>query len=152
MKGKIDVNCIISKDFSGELVVKTKAIIKNMKQSSVFGKGYGNLQVKIKHDFSFDTLQAIAADKGMLDHLDDKGGIMFYGLEAEYVQAKAKNSDREYKVILVNFGTKENPLIRCFYLNQKHEITLKAFQLEYPFTKNAEIDVESVETIEVDED
>lgn len=136
MTGKIDVNCVISKDFSGDLVVKTKAIVKNMKQSNVFEKGYGNLQVKIKHEFSFDTLQSIAANRGMLDHLDDKGGIMFYGLDAEFVQAKAKNSDREYKVILVNFGTKEKPLIRCFYLNDKHENTLKAFQLEYPFTRN----------------
>ena len=136
MTGKIDVNCVISKDFSGDLVVKTKAIVKNMKQSNVFEKGYGNLQVKIKHEFSFDTLQSIAANRRMLDHLDDKGGIMFYGLDAEFVQAKAKNSDREYKVILVNFGTKEKPLIRCFYLNDKHENTLKAFQLEYPFTRN----------------
>lgn len=51
MTGKIDVNCVISKDFSGDLVVKTKAIVKNMKQSNVFEKGYGNLQVKIKHEF-----------------------------------------------------------------------------------------------------
>lgn len=38
MTGKIDVNCVISKDFSGDLVVKTKAIVKNMKQSNVFEK------------------------------------------------------------------------------------------------------------------
>lgn len=147
MKGKIDVVCVISKDFSGEYKVSTKAILKDKKASNVFGKGYGNLQIKIRHDFSFDMLQAIAAEKGLLDHLEDKGGFVLYGLDADFVYAKAKNTDNYYHVIFVNFGTEANPMIRSFYINKHQEITLSKFDLEYPFT-SAEVDVDAVDALE----
>lgn len=51
MTGKIDVNCVISKDFSGDLVVKTKAIVKNMKQSNVFEKDMVIFRLRLSMNF-----------------------------------------------------------------------------------------------------
>lgn len=47
MKGKTNVNCIISREYgTGDLIVSTKAILVNSEQEKIYGKGYANLMIK----------------------------------------------------------------------------------------------------------
>lgn len=142
MKGKINVNCTISREYgSGDLIVSTKAILVNSEQEKIYGKGYANLMIKSKHPITFDTLQVIAAEKDMLSHLEDKGGIVFKDCPAEFIYAKAKNEDRFYYAIIVDLGTEEFEVKRTFYLNRMQALYLKTFNPEYEFTKvNKELD------------
>ncbi len=147
MEGKITVKCSIAKDFSGELVVRSRAIVKNLKTTSAFGKNYGDLQVKPKYEIKFDTLQYLASLHNQMQNLDDKGGIVFENLEASYYYAKKLNSDEIYYAIRVNLGTKENPMPRTFYLSAMQQETLKTMKLEYKFDES-----EYVEEINPEED
>ena len=141
MKGKINVNCTIGREYNtGFLSVSTKAILVNSEQEKLYGKGYANLMVKPKHEISFDTLQLIAAEKDMLSHLEDKGGITFKDCPAEFIYAKAQNEDRYYYAIIVDLGTKDFEVRRTFYLNKMQALYLNKFNPEYEFTKvNTEI-------------
>ena len=149
MKGKINVTCVIGKEFNtGDLVVTTKAVIENKEGNVNFGKGYANVVVKPRYELSFETLQIIAAKKNMLSHLEDKGGIVFKDLPAEFIYAKAKNEDRYYYAIIVDLGTPDFPVKRTFYLNQKNEYYLSLFKPEYEFTKTDELINDSNESEE----
>ena len=141
MKGKINVTCVIGKEFNtGDLVVTTKAVIENKEGNVNFGKGYANVVVKPRYELSFETLQIIAAKKNMLSHLEDKGGIQFKECPAEFIYAKAQNEDRYYYAIIVDLGTKDFEVRRTFYLNKMQALYLNKFNPEYEFTKvNTEI-------------
>ena len=133
MNGKITVKCAITKDFSGELVVRSRAIVKNLKTTSAFGKNYGDLQVKPKYEVKFDTLQYLASLHNKMQNLDDKGGITFENLDANYFYSKKLNSDEVYYAIRVNLGTNDKPMPRTFYLSAMQQETLKTMKLEYQF-------------------
>ncbi len=140
MKGKINVNCVIGKDHNtGDLNVTTKAIVENKEGNINFGKGFADIKVNSKYVLSFDTLQIIAAKKGMLNHLEDKGGIMFKDCPADFIIAKAKNEDRWYHAVIVDLGTEDFPVKRTFYLNPKQEYYLTTFTPKYEFTKTDSI-------------
>lgn len=144
MKGKIDVNCVISKEFSGDLAVKTAAIIKNINTSNSFGKNYGDLRVKPKFELKFDTVQYLASVHNQLNEMDNKGGIIFKGLECDFIYAKQKNTDDFYHALVINLGTTEKPMIRTFYLKTLQVETLKSMKLEFKFTKT-EFEIEEEE-------
>lgn len=149
MKGKIDVNCVISKEFSGELAIKSQAIIRNLNTTSTFGKNYGNLRVKPKHELKFDTVQYLASIHNQLNELDNKGGIIFKDLECDFIYAKQKNRDEFYHALIINLGTKDKPMMRTFYLTTMQVETLSAMKLEFKFTKtDFEIDDEESDTEE----
>ena len=149
MKGKINVKCVIGKEFNtGDFTVTTTATIENKEGNVNFGKGYANVVVKPRYELSFETLQIIAAKKNMLSHLEDKGGIVFKDLPAEFIYAKAKNEDRYYYAIIVDLGTPDFPVKRTFYLNQKNEYYLSLFKPEYEFTKTDELINDSNESEE----
>ena len=149
MKGKINVTCVIGKEFNtGDLVVTTKAVIENKEGNVNFGKGYANVVVKPRYELSFETLQIIAAKKNMLSHLEDKGGIQFKECPAEFIYAKAQNEDRYYYAIIADLGTPDFPVKRTFYLNQKNEYYLSLFKPEYEFTKTDELINDSNESEE----
>ncbi|MCR5224069.1 MAG: hypothetical protein K6C11_02865 [Bacilli bacterium] len=151
MKGKINVTCVIGKEFNtGDLVVTTKAVIENKEGNVNFGKGYANVVVKPRFDLSFETLQIIAAKKNMLSHLEDKGGIVFKDLPAEFIYAKAQNEDRWYHAVIVDLGTPDYPVKRTFYLNQKNEYYLSLFTPEYEFTKTDSLINDSAEAEETE--
>lgn len=136
MKGKINVTCVIGKEFNtGDLVVTTKATIENKEGNVNFGKGFANINIKPKYALSFETLQIIAAKKNMLSHLEDKGGIIFKDCPAEFIYAKAQNEDRWYHAVIIDLGTKEYPVKRTFYLSPKNEYYLSLFNPGIEFTK-----------------
>ena len=140
MKGKINVTCVIGKDYNtGDLVVTTKATIENKEGNVNFGKGFADIKIKPKFPVSFETVQIIAAKKNMLNHLEDKGGIVFKDCPAEFIYAKAQNEDRYYYAVIVNLGTEDFPVKRTFYLNERNEYYLSLFKPEYEFTKTDSI-------------
>lgn len=139
MKGLIDVTSVITRNFQGEMVVNTIAIVKDLKTNMPYGKNYGNLQVKPRHELKFDTVQYLAGLHNMRQNLDDKGGIKFTKLEADFIYAKQKNSDEWYHVIIVNLGTVDTPINRAFYLTSRQEASLKTMKLEYEFTKTERV-------------
>lgn len=146
MKGKINVTCVIGRDFNtGDSTVTTKAVIENKKGNVNFGKGLANIVIHPKYKVSFETLQIIAAKKNMLAHLEDKGGIVFKDCAAEYVLAKAQNEDRWYHAVIVDLGTEDYPVKRTFYLNEKNEYYLSLFTPEYEFTKTESLINDSAE-------
>ena len=147
MKGKINVKCVIGKEFNtGDFTVTTSAVIENKEGNVNFGKGYANVVIHPRYDLSFETLQIIAAKKNMLSHLEDKGGITFKDCPAEFIYAKAQNEDRWYHAVIVELGTKDYPVKRTFYLNQKNEFYLSLFTPEYEFTKTEELINDSSES------
>ena len=149
MKGKINVKCVIGKEFNtGDFTVTTTAVIENKEGNVNFGKGYANVVIHPRYELSFETLQIIAAKKNMLSHLEDKGGITFKDCPADFIYAKAKNEDRWYHAVVVELGTQDYPVKRTFYLTEKNEFYLSLFTPEYEFTKTEELINDSSESEE----
>ncbi|MFI3329370.1 MAG: hypothetical protein R3Y05_02645 [bacterium] len=136
MKGKIDVNCVISKSFNGEFTVTTHALVKNLSTANNYSKNYDFLRVKPKHDLKFDAVQYLASLRNQLNELDNKGGIIFKDLDCEFIYAKRKNSDEYYHALIINLGNEEEPMIRAFYLTALNVKTLKKMKLEFQFTES----------------
>ncbi len=144
MKGKIDVNCVISKSFNGDFTVTTHALVKNLSTTNNYSKNYDFLRVKPKHELKFDAVQYLASLRDQLNELDNKGGIIFKDLECEFIYAKRKNTDDYYYALIINLGTEEEPMIRAFYLTTLNVKTLKKMKLEFKFTES-EYDYEDSE-------
>lgn len=137
MKGKINVTCVIGRDYNTQedVVTATKIKIENKDSKVSFGKGLDGITVKTKYPVSLDTLHIIAEEKGILAHLEDKGGLVLKDCPAEFVYAKAKNEDRWYHAVIVQVGTPNYPVKRTFYLNEKKAYYLSKITTEYEFTK-----------------
>ena len=72
MKGKINVTCVIGKEFNiVDFTVTTSCTIENKEGNVNFGKGYANIIVNSRYELSFETLQINVAKKNMLSHLED---------------------------------------------------------------------------------
>ena len=156
MFGRISVQfTLVKNSFTGDIEVKTKALLRSKASLQNFKKGYGSMFVKINHDIKLETLQFLAEvvyDK--IEELDEKNSLTINDLPAQFVKGKRKDGS-VYYCILVTLGNDEYPMVRAFYLNDMQVIRLEnKFKSPYQFTESElnEDQISSHESVEDDDE
>lgn len=141
--GKIDV-CFTITNYGSDPKIASRALLR--KEGAIVKNGSigGSLLVKPAHEIKkYETFQLIAANYNKLDDLDNAANnatgtikLVIENMPAEFIHAKRKSDGSEYDAILINFGTKNAPHMRIFYLSDiQSELIQKAFKPAYEFTK-----------------
>ena len=146
MLGKVSVQVTIAKAFGGDFDVKLRALVEDKRSVNSFGKGYGKLYVKPKHEIKFDTLQFICDVHDKYENLEESNSFVLSDLEANFIKGIRKDGT-EYYAIQVKLGNEEVPLYRTFYLSSMQIFTLKKrLQPVYEFTQSDKTD-EDLDTV-----
>ena len=140
MKGKVTIVFAIS-EHGNEAQITSRALVR--RAGSVMKKNSTNnaLTARPKYDIKrVDTVQYILALHKKLNELDNSDKnvtkVRIDNLDAEFISTKSHTTGMPYDAVIVNLGTKEEPIMRRYYLssNQSKLIRMAEFKPEYDFT------------------
>lgn len=158
MKGKVTVVFAISEN-GNEAQITSRALVR--RAGSVMKKNSTNnaLTARPKHDIKrVDTVQYILALHKKLNELDNSDKnitkVRVDNLDAEFISTTSRATGMLYDAVIVNLGTKEEPIMRRYYLssNQSKLIRKPEFRPEYDFTYVENVLDEVVEEDSEDEE
>ena len=140
MKGKVTIVFAIS-EHGNEAQITSRALVR--RAGSVMKKNSTNnaLTARPKYDIKrVDTVQYILALHNKFNELDNSDKnvtkVRIDNLDAEFISTTSHRTGLPYDVVIVNLGTKEEPIMRRYYLsgNQSKLIKMATFKPEYEFT------------------